>query len=493
MKKVFLICVIFFCANIFSLFAQETFQVRRTINCLDKYGFTKTGFVTDSPNQRFIPVERELQRYLMKWVRQDKLQAYQYSHTLADFSKKMTQNEFRKKIVYFDKNFGDSIEYRPIDLFEFALEEEVTYQNGKFQYDIQALVLYIPKGISEYHRENKEAIARFRYKDLSKLWTKTYKKSLKTKLYGGLECFVQVYHDNTQTISFTEAFEKRYFNSRVETVIPASKTSILEKEVEYNPKAVQKEGVIYLPHFTQLKNGKIISSITEEIDLKKEANFFKDNNILVEALIKGVKEGKIRPYWFNAAPYQADHFEKDMMILAKFEKRLKNYKYRRDTIRKDNKMIAMKRTAIDSTDLRITQISMLEIQSIVEVEKGKSVKFTPYKISIVLPKGSNKETELGHLKIASFKYEEVARYLKKLAQKSDKYTFTTQNQDKITFAQAIEQRLFSSNTIKRYDTIFDQYIVSILHDKYEGKIDNPQQRMKDEGRTVLEYIYSLGK
>lgn len=276
MQKGFLMLSLFFFLNVLTSLAQETMQVRRIINCLDKYGLRKTGFITDSPNQRFVPTERELQRYVLRWVRQGKLQPYEYSSTMADFSKEMSVEVFRNKIVYFDKTFGDSIEFRPRDLFELGLEEKVSYQNGAFDYDIQALILYIPKDISEQHLEGRVALARFKYQDLAKLWTRTYKNSLKTKLYGGLECFLQVYHDNTQTISFTEAFEKRYFNSTIETVIPVDKQNIIAQEKEYHSPLPQKEEIIYLPHFMQLPNGTIISSITEEIHLKKEKEFFKN-------------------------------------------------------------------------------------------------------------------------------------------------------------------------------------------------------------------------
>lgn len=182
-----------------------------------------------------------------------------------------------------------------------------------------------------------------------------------------------------------------------------------------------------------------------------------------------------------------------MMQIANFDKRLTEYEYRKDTLWKDNKIANIKWTRVDSSNLQITKISMLEIQSIVEIKKGKSTKITPYKISLVLPKGSNRETELGHLKLASFKYEEMGKYLKKLAQKSDKYTFTTKSQEKITFAQALEQRLFTSNIMKRYETIFDQYLISILYHKYEGSIDNSQQKMQEEGKAILDYMQYLGQ
>lgn len=503
MKKIFLTCITLLFVNIFSLLAQETFQVRRIINCLDKSGATQIGILTDSPNQRFVSIERELQRYLIEWVWAGKLQAYYYNDKFADLSRKMNKEVFQNKMLCFNEAFGDSIEFRPIDFFEFALEENVNYQNDKFQYDIQALVLYIPEGcIEDKYSKSKEAIARFRYSDLAKLWTETYEESLKTKLYGGLECFVQVYHDNTQTISMTEALEKRYFNSRIETVIPASKKTILSKEKEYNREALQKKGITYLPQFTQISKNRITTSITEAIDLEQEKEFTKDNNVLVRVIVEGVRSGEIQAYFFSGMPRYAyafsqagyrSYIQNFLMSKQEFEKKLKSYTYQTDTVKIKPKVTAINQKVIDSTDLKIEEISRLDIQSIVEVDKGRSVTFTPYHITLAVPQSKGKQVEMPQKYIASFKYEDIEKYLNQLAQKSDEYTFTTQNQRKISFGEAIKQRLFNSPLLYTYDTIFAQYIKTFLQDKYGNELDNLEQKIKEEGKAVLEYIESLGK
>lgn len=502
MKNLILTTVLAVFTNLTFVLAQEQMQVRRIINCVDKGGFTQINITTDSPNQRFVPMERELQRYLMTWGYNGKLPVYHYSEKMADFSKEMTKQEFRQKLVYFDKFFGDSIELRPIDLFEFGLEENVTYENGKFSYDIQALLLYIPKGVIGQELKSRKAIARFRYKDLAKLWTETYEKSLKTKIYGGLDCFVQVYHDNTQTISFTEALEKRYFNSSIETVIPANKKAILEKEEEYKEKVAKQEGIVYLPQFTQIENNKIVSSIIEIVDLKKEKEFYKEDNTLVKILIEGVRNGELQPYFFMASPryvqnfseYKYNNYVKDYkMSKQDFEKKMRSYTYKVDSIKPKPHQVYIKRVPIDSTNLKIKDISMLAIQSIVEVEKGKNINFRPYKITLILPKGTNQDTKFGNMRLFSFEYKEVAKYLEKMTKKSEKYTLQIQNQGKMSFAEAIEKRLFSSNILYKYDNFSDQYLLSILHDKYEGKIDDVPKRRKEESEVVLKYFYSLTK
>lgn len=214
MKKLAL-TFFFLCFN-YILFAQENFQVARLIKCYDE---AENIPQSDIPNRRFMPHERELQRYMIDWVREGRLQAY--TPQLADFSNALGTDDFNNLLLYNDEMFGEEFTLEAWELNTIGIEESVSYHPDKqsFDYQIQALVLYIPQvnsPISSIPEEMKgKAIARFRYEEVINLCNEAYQTSLQTGIYEKLDCFFQLYEDNTTQISFQEAFEQRRFQAEI--------------------------------------------------------------------------------------------------------------------------------------------------------------------------------------------------------------------------------------------------------------------------------------
>lgn len=482
-----------------TLSAQNQFQIRRIINCADNYKknpfgvMMDCGILSDSPNRRFMPVEKELQKYLIDWVVEGKLQAYYYSENIADFSQKMDSQIFLNKMLYYSQSIADSVTFLARDLNKIGIEEVVNYSDNQFHYIIQSLILYIPKNPTDYIFREREAIARFRYKDLTELWTKTYENSLKSKFYTDLECFVQVYDDNFKTISFTEAFEKRYFNAKIEKIIPEDKNGILMKEKKYNPKPVKAEGIWYLPQFKPSKNGKITSVIDEMIDLRTENNFFKDSSVLGNIILEGVMRGKLPTYPFAPLSDNYPNYQRKNQVPV-----WRNYQ----------RISFFDNQFGDSVILSGKDIYILELQSIVSIKKGKKVKFKPYQCSILVPLDrydcyNCNYLNMNYVRLMTFKYKDIIKYLRKVSLMSSKLTFKTQEGKKNSFVKVLSQRKFKG-IIRKYDTIFDQSILVFLGDifSYKDVFLNPSYRkldksdnkeMERQSKLVIEYIKSLGK
>lgn len=478
MKKL-IVTFFLLCFNYF-LVAQESFQVARIIKCDNEAEVIEQSHTYDSPNKRFMPRHRELQQYIVDWVKEGQLQAFACTPQLADFSKTLSIDDFNDARRYYDEIIDDEVTLVAPDLYKIGIEESVTYYPDKqsFDYKIQTLVLYIPDELGSQSKNLKGGpVARFRYDDLVKLWSQSYQASLQEGMYEKLACFFQLYEDNTSQVSFQEAFEQRLFQAETIQVIPEEKEVILEKEINYQPNKTVVDDLLYAPQFMRLDEKTIRTTIVEQLDLRKELGFFREENTLTKSIIEGVRQGKITPYY----SYTDDviiNWEQAVMTKERFESELTYY----DPVIKED------------VRLRNEDIYIIEVTSIVDIEEGKKISYTPYQLSLLI---SREITMYGfEYEVATFKFEELVPYFKAI-EKELGYAYNKSKRKKISFDKVFQNRFFKQEPqIMKFSNILDDHISNFVRDYFSYYGDYPEtdimiQKEQEEGNKVRAYLESL--
>lgn len=476
MKKNF--CIIFFAFVCYQLQAQESFVVKRSINFIEQFGeynnnYQKWGKV-DGVNSRYMPRERELTRYLLRWASEGKLQTYE-AQGILDFSKKIPQSAIQSKLVYFDSKFKDSIELRPTDLYIMDIEEKVKEENGTLKYNIEALVLTIPKGVNEDSKEKNKPLMRFRYADVQKICNETYQHSKNLKMWNSLECFYQLYEDNTQTVSLAEALDKRYFKAKILEVIPADKKTLLAKEKKYEPQASPKpDTLLYVPKFMEVGKNTIRANLYERIDLRQNEGFYHDQSIFIEGIRKGIQNKELTPYVYQAYSFWKADTAKSYKIeelFAYFDSSLS-----------------------DSVIVRAEDLYLMELRSIVEIKKGKSIQYIPYAIALILPADRISDVKWDN-KICMLSYAELKAYFRKKEKIFPNFLFKNKGKQ-MSFDKAIEKRLFNSSLYK-FSNIPHASIARIAKSWYEegywASEEEFEKYVENQGKMVIKYLEDLAK
>lgn len=457
MKKV--LWIIFLFLGISShIQAQEKLIVRRLLKFEDNVPEGK--YLTsayDSPNARFMPMEKELIKYILQWAKDGKLQAYSPWGVL-DFSTKMSPKEVEEATKYYYWQCGDSIDLRPFEV-GIEIEEYVTERKGKLHYQIESIVLHILQGAIEETRFGRKFVFRLKYEAFKTLCNETYNRSKKLKYWHFLECSYQPYDDNTRTISFADALDKRYFHAEIIQVIPEDKRNILAKEKNYNPEAPQKlDSLLYLPHFMRIGKKKIQTTITEEIDLRATKGFLDKKNVIEKFLRKisrlRDRSRKTNIYHFNGNVGQ-DFSSADKMTA--------------DELR--SQMVYFDAQFGDSIELRPQDLYLIHLKTLVKIKINKNIKYKPYLITLMIPQGTNEETKLGNKMICTIKYSDFKKYFRKV-------------------------QTATNGSLYKFDNIFDENIQQMIYNKNREMLKNKELFLaycKNQRKLLIKYLEGLSK
>ena len=213
------------------------------------------------------------------------------------------------------------------------------------------------------------------------------------------------------------------------------------------------------------------TSVWRKINLREKQNkpFFAIENEITRVIMDGVEEGKLQPYNYDASP-RTDGF-KDPMTKEEFRGHMKYWDANFG----------------DSINIRPGDLYLIELKEDLIFDRRRSRMYWDIQsITLVIPQGTNEETELGDFRIATFKWKDLYKYFKESYDESQKkgtfeqvraHWYNPENPRRhMSLADAFELRLFSSR-ITKISNPDDKDIVTIINDEYG---DDP-----DAGRKIL--------
>ncbi len=234
------------------------------------------------------------------------------------------------------------------------------------------------------------------------------------------------------------------------------------------------------------------TGILRRVNLLEKQNkpFLSANNEITRVIIEAVRDKKIQPYNPTDDPrnngFQDGNeleFEECYATLTRFY---------------DDSFG-------DSVTIRPAELYLLDIKEDLIFDRRRSRMYWDIQaVTIVMPQGTNPDTELGEKSLATFRFKELYEYFKTTYDESlEKGTFEDlrafwYNPDNpkrhISLADAFELRLFSSRIIKVSNSD-NKYISDIIIDEYGADSPETAKRILYESQRIeydlMEYEHNL--
>ena len=420
-----------------------------------------------SPNTSYYPIDREMSRLLIEGVKSKRIKPYVYSRQSNLVP--MSLPEFNSRLKYYETSLGDTVELNPADLYKVELEEDVilTKDRSSIKHRLKSLSLFIPEGSSEATKFGDVPLATFKYKQVRRYFNRLYRRSLRKKSFELLKAFWFTPDDKTQHMSWATALEQHRFQAPITKYSNPQNLSVVSIVYRHYPKktnlrdlvgreAMVVEDFIYedkvpdfrftikedmhTPYFVRLNRKKIRTTVWRGIDLTLEENKPYLNNF-VGLLMTGIKNKQLHPYYYSSLP-DNDGFTQPMPY-KDFSEKLNHPMY----------------------PLQAKDIKGIELREYVTSKLNrKDVEHQIFSLSLVIPKGTNDETQLGSLRVVSFKYNEVAKYLKKMYKRRKNEAAWMRGGKIMSFAYALSERKFKSKVLK-FSHPDDIDIFTFVYDK----------------------------
>lgn len=212
------------------------------------------------------------------------------------------------------------------------------------------------------------------------------------------------------------------------------------------------------------------TTVWRKINLKEKQNrsFFSIDNEITRVIIDGVRAKKLQPY-----QYQANPTNDGVSSPMQYEDFLKKLSYYDEDVQ-------------DTVLYRASDFYMLEMKEELVFDRRRSRMLRDIQsITLMVPQGTSKETEMGDLKLATFKYRDLYEYFKEVYEASQEkgtieevkaFWYNPENPRRhMSLADALELRLFSSRIIKVANPE-DNNLVSLIEKEF-GQ-DDPKKAQK---------------
>ncbi|MCS6821216.1 MAG: gliding motility protein GldN [Microscillaceae bacterium] len=230
------------------------------------------------------------------------------------------------------------------------------------------------------------------------------------------------------------------------------------------------------------------TTVTRQINLLEKQNkpFFSAENEITRVIIEAVKAKKIQPYRYTISP--TNNGLTDPMPHAEFVSKLKYY---------DSQVG-------DSVELKPTQLFLLEMKEDLIFDRRRSRMYWDIQvITIVVPQGTNDDTQMGAVRLASFSFKELHAYFTETYRESEKkgtiedvraFWYNPENPRRhMSLADAFDLRLFSSR-ITKVSNPDDKSIQEIVTDEYGTHPDVPKKVLYMSQKIeydLMEYEHNL--
>lgn len=213
------------------------------------------------------------------------------------------------------------------------------------------------------------------------------------------------------------------------------------------------------------------TTVWRKINLREKQNkpFFSIENEITQVIIDAVKAKKLQPYEYNSSP-TTDGVSSPMQ----YEDFLKKLSYYDDSVQ-------------DTVPLRATDLYILEMKEDLIFDRRRSRMYWDIQsVTMVIPQGTNQETQLGDLRLASFKYKDLYEYFKETYEESQKkgtfedvraFWYNPENPRRhMSLGDAMELRLFNSR-ITKVSNPDDADIVTIINKEYGDQDKRKAQKV----------------
>lgn len=377
--------------------------------------------LTKFPNTQLTVQDLGFRQLLFDGIRKGRVKVYETRKGFADFTKRIPKSQLKKVLQYYDNSVQEMVELRSDDYTKLILQE--LYDPSAKKYQIKAITLESPDLLKSFV---------IKYSHFKKYLNKIYKRSRRKKDLMVLKAYWQSPENKTLQTSVPTALENRKFLSKIVKTegLNAQVEAQLKKQAGYQPKSQSEQAVLQAP-FLRIGDQKIRATLRYAIDLKAAANapFYQKGEGIVKVILDGIKKRKIKTYKYVATP-------------QKRFRRLKRQKIW-------NKLVSYNQNAGDTLVLGPKDLYKLEIVGYWDINllSGKSA-FKINQVNLLIPKGTNVESQLGDLRLTQLKYKQVAKYLKRRYSKAQKrgkneaiWVNPKNNNERMSFAEALEKGL----------------------------------------------------
>ncbi len=259
----------------------------------------------------------------------------------------------------------------------------------------------------------------------------------------------------------------------------------------YNPNSVRGEKPL-LPIFGKpIYEADVMfrTTVWRKINLQEKQNFpfFSREREITQVILDGVKAQKLQPYEFNSSP-TSDGVSSPM----EYDYFLSKLSYYDESVG-------------DTIDFRAVDLYLLELKEDWIFDRRTSrMKHDIQSITLIIPQGANAASELGDVRLATFKYKDLYAYFKKVYDKSQrKGTFESvrscwynpENPRRhMSLADALELRLFSSRIVKVANPA-DENLVTIVNREFKDQDQKSTKKVLYQSQTMeyklMEYEHNL--
>lgn len=213
------------------------------------------------------------------------------------------------------------------------------------------------------------------------------------------------------------------------------------------------------------------TTVWRKVNLLEKQNkpFFSQKNEITRVIIEAVTEKKVQPYIPSSDP-RDNGFQTEMEHAECVSKLTKFYDP----------------TYGDTVTIRPSELYLLELKEDLIFDRRRSRMYWDIQaVTIVMPQGTNQDTEMGELPIATFKFIELYEYFKTTYEESQEkgtfedlraFWYNPENPKRhLSLADAFDLRLFSSRIFKVANPD-DNDIAGIVINEYGA--DNPETAKK---------------
>lgn len=210
------------------------------------------------------------------------------------------------------------------------------------------------------------------------------------------------------------------------------------------------------------------TTIWRRINLLEKQNkpFFSEQNWITQVIREAVEAKAVQPYYISDGP-RDNGFSKPM----EHDEFIKQWTY-------DDPNFG-------EVELKPYELYILEIKEDLIFDRRRSRMYWDIQgVTMVIPQGTNEDTRMGDLPIATFKFKELYDYFKKTYEESQKggtfeevraFWYNPENPRRhMSLADAFELRLFSSRIFK-VSNPEDKGIVEIINDEYGDDPEVPKK------------------
>lgn len=253
-------------------------------------------------------------------------------------------------------------------------------------------------------------------------------------------------------------------------------------QVGYNPNSaspVSEDNIMYR------------NSIIRRINLLEKQNkpFFSDKREITRLIIQAIKEKKVQPYQPTEDPRSTGFEDEYAMDFEKTYKELTEYY--------DDKT--------DTVMIRPNELFLVDLKEELVFDRQRSrMYWDTQAITLVMPQGTNPDTELGEKSMVTLKYKDLMQYLTQKHQESQEIGtleaveamwYNPENQKQhCSLAEAFKLRLFSSRILKVANPD-NKYIIDAMIDEYGADSSGTPKRILYESQrleySLMEFEHNL--